>query len=63
MQAASPEEYELLIHEELVADENVTAENTMEQVLYWIGFRAAASQQALIEDAFGLFNDVRVPTE
>ena len=63
MQAAAPEGYELLIREEVVADENITVENTTKQVLYWIGFWVAASQQALIEDAFGLFNDVRVPTE
>ena len=48
MQAAAPEEYELLIHEEVVADENITVENTMKQVIYWIGFWVAASQQALV---------------
>ena len=35
----------------------------MKQVLYWIGFRVASSQQVFIEDAFGLFNDVRMLTE
>ena len=58
MEAAAPEEYEFLIQREVVRDENITVENTMKQVLYWIGFQVASSQQALIEDAFSLFNDV-----
>ena len=58
MEAASPEEYQYLIQGEVVRDENIMVENTMKQVLYWIGFRVASSQQALIEEAFGLFNDV-----
>ena len=63
MQAEAPEEYELLVHEEVVADEKITVENTMKNFLYWIDFRVAAPQQALIEDAFGSFNNVRVLTE
>ena len=35
----------------------------MKQVLYWIGYRVAASQKALIDDAFGLFNGGRVLME
>ena len=67
MEAAAPdegpEEYEFLIQREVVRNENVTVENTMKPVLYWIGFRVASSQQALIEDSFGLFNDVIMLTE
>ena len=58
MEAAAPEEYEFLIQREVVRDENITVENTMKQVLYWIGFQVPSSQQALTEDAFGSFNDV-----
>ena len=29
MQASSPKEYEFLIHEKVVADENITVENTI----------------------------------
>ena len=35
----------------------------MKQMLYWIGLRIASSQQALIEYAFGSFNDARMITE
>ena len=67
MEAAAPEEgpeeYELFIQIEVERDEKITVENTMKQVLYWIGFRVASSQQVFIEDAFGLFNDVRMLTE
>ena len=35
----------------------------MKQVLYWIGFRVATSQQAFIGDAFGSFNNVRMLTK
>ena len=67
MEAAAPnegpKEYEFLIQREVVRDENITVENTMKQVLYWIGFQVASSQQALIEDEFGLFNDVNMLTE
>ena len=63
MKSRTPEEYELLIHEEIVSDKNIIVENTMKQVLYWIGFRVAASQQALIEDTFDLFIDVRMITK
>ena len=52
MEAAAPEEvpeeYEFFIQGEVVRDEKITVENTMKQVLYWIGFRVASSQQALI---------------
>ena len=67
MEAAAPdevpEEYEFLIQVEVVRNENITVENTMKPVLYWIGFWVASSQQALIEDSFGLFNDVIMLTE
>ena len=67
MEAAAPdegpEEYELLIQGEVVKNKNITVYNTMNRVLYWIGFQVASSQQALIEDAFGLLKDVRMLTE
>ena len=56
-----PEEYEFLIQGEVVRDE-ITVENTMKQVLYWIAFRVSSSQQALIEDAFFPFNYVKMLT-
>ena len=43
MKARTPEEYELLIHEDIAADKNTTVENKIKQVFYWIGFRVAAS--------------------
>ena len=58
-----PEEYELLIQGEVIRNENIMVENTINQVLYWIGFQVELSQQALIEDAFCLFNDVIMLTE
>ena len=63
MEAAVPEEYDFLVQGEVVRDENLTVENTMKPVLYWIGFQVSLSQQALIEGAFSLFNDVRMLTE
>ena len=67
MEAAAPDEgpeqYEFLIQGEVVRNENITVENTIKQVLYWIGFLVSSSQQAFIEDTFGLFNDVRMLTE
>ena len=38
-----PEEYEFFIQGEVVRNENITVENTMKQVLYWIYFRVASS--------------------
>ena len=63
MGAAAHKEYEFLIKGEVLIDKNITVENKMKQMLHWIGFRVASSQQALIEDTFGLFNDVRMLTE
>ena len=67
MEAAAPdegpEEYEILIQEEVVRNENITVEKTMKKVLNWIGFWLASQQQALIEDAFGSLNDVIMLTE
>ena len=63
MEAAAPEEYEFLIQGEVVRDENIRVKNTRKKVLYWIGFRVASSQQALIEETFDLFNNVRMLTE
>ena len=52
MEAAEPDEgpkeYEFLIQGEDVRNENITVGNTTKQLLYWIGFRVASSQQALI---------------
>ena len=46
MEAATPnevpEEYEFLIQGEVVGNE-MTVENKMKQVLYWIGFQVASS--------------------
>ena len=66
MGAAAPDEgpkkYEFLIQGEVVRDE-ITVENTMKQVLYWIAFFwVSSSQQALIEDAFFPFNYVKMLT-
>ena len=36
-----PEEYAFLIQGEVVRNENITVENTIKQVLYWIYFRAS----------------------
>ena len=58
-----PEDDEFLIQGEAVRNENITMENKMKQVLYWFGFRVASSQQALIEDAFFLFNVMIMLTE
>ena len=45
MEAAAPgegpEDYEFLIQGEVVRNENTAVENTMKQVLYWIGFQVA----------------------
>ena len=42
MDAAAPdegtEEYELLIQGEVVKNEDIMVEDTMKEVLYWIGF-------------------------
>ena len=58
-----PEEYGFLIQGEFIINDNITVENTMKPVLYWIGLRVASSQQALVEDAFGSFNHLRMLTK
>ena len=57
-----PEEYGFLIQGEFIINDNITVENTMKPVLYWVGFRVASSQQALIEDTFCSFNNVIILT-
>ena len=58
-----PQSYVFLNGGKLVTDVNITVEDAIKQVLHWIGLRTEDSHNALVEDAFGSYNDVKILTE
>lgn len=54
--------YEFLVGDDIV-DDGISDENTMLQILHWIGFRTEQHREALVADCFGSFEDLRVLTE
>lgn len=50
--------YVLLDGDDIVNDD-ISAENTMLQILHWIGFCTEAQHVALFADCFGSFEDLR----
>ena len=47
----------------LVVEDEITEENSLRQVLHWIGFRTAAQKQALVNDCFTSWIDLRMLSE
>ena len=58
-----PQTYTFLNDGQLVTDVNITVEYAIKQVLHWIGFLAEDAHNALVDDAFGSYYDVKVLTE
>ena len=58
-----PQKYIFLNGGQLVTDVNITVEYEIKQVLYWIGFRTEDARNALVDKAFGSYDDVKVLTE
>ena len=58
-----PQAYVFLNSGKLVTDVNITLEDATIQVLDWIGFRTEDARNALVDDAFGSYDDVKVLTE
>ena len=58
-----PQTYTFLNGGQLVTDFNITVEYVIKQVLNWIGFRTEDAHNALVDDAFGSYDDVKVLTE
>ena len=58
-----PQTYTFLNDRQLVTDVNITVEDAIKQVLHWIGFRTEDARNALVDDAFGSYDDVKVLTE
>ena len=42
---------------------HIPVEDAIRQVLHWIGFRTEDARNALVDDDFGLYDDVKVLTE
>ena len=59
----TPQTYTFLNSGKSVIDVNTTVEDAINQVLYWIGFRTEDARNALVDDAFGSYDDVKVLTE
>ena len=58
-----PQTYTFLNGGQLVIDVNITVEDAIKQVLHWIGFRTEDARNALVDDDFGLYDDVKLLTE
>lgn len=56
------EDYDFVTDDDVVED-GINNNNTMLQILYWIGFRTPNQRDTLVEDAFESFNDIRTLTE
>lgn len=51
------------VGDNVVIADGITEEDSVKQILYWIGFTIAASRNILAEDAFASFSDIRVLSE
>ena len=58
-----PQAYVFLNGGKLVTDVNITVEDAIRQVLHWIGFRTEDARNALVDDDFGSYDNVKVLTE
>ena len=58
-----PQAYTFLNGGKLVTDVNITVENAIKQVLHWIVFHPEDARNALVDNAFGSYDDVKVLTE
>ena len=58
-----PQTHTFLNGGQLVTDVNITVEDAIKQVLHWIGFRTEDARNALVDDDFGSYNNVKVLTE
>ena len=58
-----PQAYVFFNGGQLVTDFNITVEYAIGQVIHWIGFRTEDARNALVDDAFGSYDDVKVLTE
>ena len=58
-----PQENVFLNGGQLVTDVNITGKDTIRKVLHWIGFHTENPRNALVDDAFALYDDVKVLTE
>ena len=58
-----PKEYVLLNGGKLVTYVNITVEDAIRQVLHWIGFRTEYACNALVDDDFGSYDNVKVLTK
>ena len=57
-----PQTYTFLNGRKLVTDVNITVEDAIKQVLYWIGFRTEDARNVLADNAFGSHDNVEVLT-
>ena len=55
-----PQAYVFLNGGQLVTDVKITVEDTIRQVLHCIGFNTDDPRNALVDDAFGLYDYVKV---
>ena len=58
-----PQAYIFLNGGKLVTDINIKVEDAIKQVLHWIGFRTEDARNALVDNAFGLYDNMKVLTE
>ena len=49
-----------LVNGDDIVPNGISEAHSIQQILYWIGFTIPEQQTAIIEDAFGSFNDLRV---
>ena len=58
-----PQTYKFLNGGQLVTDVHIRVEDAIKQVLHWIGFLKEDACNALVDDAFGSYDDVKVLTK
>jgi hypothetical protein len=57
-----PPQYKFLTTDDIVA-EGINNDNSICQLLHWIGFRMDAQKQSLVDDAFESFTDMKMLSE
>ena len=61
MAAAAAAVYIFLLDADKVPD-GISEDDSMKQILHWIGFRTDATQNAIVNDAFDLYEDIHMLT-
>ena len=63
MAAQPPAQQYVPVTGNVIVAAGLSEENTIHQVLHWIGFRRGDQRQSIIDDSLGSYDDIRMLSE